>query len=67
MGNAYRDGEKMLPCLAMELPLPEARLKVQAPVPDDLAQVLSRLPWWEQACAAEPRLTSPGCAELLPL
>jgi hypothetical protein len=31
-------------------------LDVTCPVPDDLAAVWRQLPWWDDACAAEPRL-----------
>lgn len=42
-----------LHCLRLDLP---GMLDVTCPVPDDLAAVWRQLPWWDDACAAEPRL-----------
>jgi len=46
-----------LHCLSLDLPLPGGeRLQASCPVPDDLARVLRRMPWWDQAVEACPQL-----------
>jgi tRNA pseudouridine65 synthase len=47
-----------LHCLAMDLPHPteERRIVATCPVADELRTLWARLPWWDDALAAEPRL-----------
>jgi tRNA pseudouridine65 synthase len=50
-----------LHCLSLDFPIPgEERLRVTAPIPEDLAHVLRRMPWWESAVAAIPELAAPA-------
>jgi tRNA pseudouridine65 synthase len=52
-----------LHCLSLSLPLPDGgAIEATCPVPDDLAHVLRRMPWWDEACARLPGLVAPEAA-----
>jgi len=48
-----------LHCLSLELAAPDGgRITATCPVPADLIRIWERLPWWDEALAALPELTS---------
>lgn len=51
-----------LHCLSLELAVPEGKLRIVCPVPDDLRGILRQMPWWAEAVAQLPDLaqTWPG-------
>lgn len=48
-----------LHALSLSVPLPEGRLDVACPLFEDLAAVLRRMPWWDEAVARVPALALP--------
>lgn len=49
-----------LHCLSLDLPLPDGgRVQATCPVPADLRELMSGLPWWDEALAAVPELALP--------
>lgn len=50
-----------LHCLRLDLPLPSGdRLQATCPLFDDLQALWSRMPWWQDALAADPELSLPA-------
>jgi len=51
----WRENSKLsrlaLHCWKMDLPLPDGRLQVTCPIPEDLASVWREMPWWDEARA----------------